>query len=255
MMGPLVALVALWPGGGARVEEVRIPVGTGAVVADVHVPAGEGQAPVLVVAPGRGYDRNAPLCKAVCEEAASRGYLAVRFDWRFYSAKGDPSAGLVDEEADLAGVHAWASQHERADPKKTFVVGKSLGSLVAWRFAQKTESVFGSVVLTPIMPTFEEAETYYPGYQTLVKPTVFVVGDSDLDNAPLGEVYRLAAASTPALKLVVTGGDHTLSIGLVRGADDEANRRHRDEVAKRRERHVATIARLIVQWADIILNR
>lgn len=246
----LVCLAALGTG-----DEVRIPVEGGEVVANVHVPAGEGMAPVLVVAPGRGYDRNAPLCLAISQEAARQGYLAVRFDWRFYTAKGDPAPNLANEETDLAGVHAWATRHERADGAKTFVVGKSLGSLVAWRFAQKTESVWGSAMLTPILPNFETAGQYYPGFESLTKPTVFVFGDSDTDNAPIREVYKFAAASTPAVKVLTFGGEHTLSIGLVRGADTEENRKHREEVAVRRARHVETVARAIVQWADIILNR
>ena len=251
---PLIASLACLVAFGTG-DEVRIPVEGGEVVANFHVPAGEGRAPVMVVAPGRGYNRDAPLCLAISQEAARQGYLAVRFDWRFYTAKGDPSPDLANEESDLAGVHARATKHERADPNKTFVVGKSLGSLVAWRFSQKTDSVWGSAMLTPILPNFETAGQYYPGFESLAKPTVFVVGDTDTENAPIGEVYKFAAASTPMLKLLTFGGEHTLSIGLVRGADTEDNRKHREEVAVRRARHVETVARAIVQWADIILDR
>src|SRR5262245_8630812 len=131
----LAVVAALALGGDpAGPADVKIPTKRGAELeATVHRPA-KGNGVAVVLAPGAGYHRGLPLMKRSAEALAEAGFVAVRFDWAYFTAKGQPQDDLAPEVADLDAAVAFARKQEGVT--KVIVAGKSLGSMVTIRWGK-----------------------------------------------------------------------------------------------------------------------
>lgn len=193
-----------------KVETVAISTPRGAKLeATLHTPAKPNGAAV-VLAPGQGYHRELPILKQSAEALSAAGFTALRFDWSYTPAKGQPSKNLADEKEDLEAAIA----HAKALPGITKVVlaGKSMGSALAFqRVLSKSDDLAGLVLLT--FPIHEPGGKPVPavekfGEQTL--PTLVVQGDQD----PLGmlpALYEIASKAKNKPRVVVVPGDHSFN--------------------------------------------
>lgn len=122
------------------------------------VPAGLGPFPGVVLVHGSGpHDRDETVgankvFKDLAEGLASRGIEVLRYDKRTFvygSKLGDSIS--VDDEVIADAVAAVAALRERPeiDPHRIFVVGHSLGALLAPEIAQRSAPVAGVVLLAP----------------------------------------------------------------------------------------------------------
>src|SRR5438093_11993143 len=132
---------------GAGAAVVSVPTPRGVVLeATLHRPKKPNGAAV-VLAPGQGYHPARPLLVRSAEALAEAGFVVVRFDWAYFTAKGQPSDGLAKEAEDLEAAIAYARKVEGAS--KVLLAGKSLGSLVVLaRAAAHAEDVAGVALLT-----------------------------------------------------------------------------------------------------------
>jgi predicted alpha/beta-hydrolase family hydrolase len=212
----LVALAgALALGGdpaGAADVDIATPRGV-ALKATVHRPA-KGNGAAVVLAPGAGYHRGLPLMARGAEALAEAGFVAVRFDWAYFTAKGEPSADLTPEVADLDAAVAFARKQEGVT--RVLVAGKSLGSMVTvrWGPAHK-DDVAGFALLTPPMNDPEERTTpsgRMAGFEKLGDRTLLLVGDDD-PQCDLSVLYGQLDSTGSRQRVVIVPGDH----GLVEG--------------------------------------
>lgn len=171
--------------------------------------------PAVVIAPGQGYDMDAPLIKGSFDELAKRGFLVVRFNWDFYTRKSSPSRGLGDEIADLKAALAFARSQDGVDPERVFLVGKSLGSLAAIQVALADDSIAGVALLTVAMHPPGRPQRVNPfaaKIRNLQQPVLIISGDADpLCN--LAALKKLLDQASPKPQLVVVPGDHVLRAG------------------------------------------
>src|SRR5688572_14848995 len=92
---PLASGSARGEGPAAKVEEVKVATPRGVTLeATLHRP-GKGNGAAVVIAPGQGYHRGLPLTTRTAEGLAEAGFVALRFDWGYFTAKGKPSERLA----------------------------------------------------------------------------------------------------------------------------------------------------------------
>src|SRR2546427_9093884 len=181
---------------GERISEVmdaQFPSASGIVELRGIVHAPDRPKAGLVIAHGRSNDLRNPLVRRVAEAVASQGIWALRFNFRYVAAKGLASRDLSREEDDLHGALLFA--HEAVPAHKIFLAGKSMGARVCARASADPE-VAGVIALGyPLHPRFRPEGLNPPEWPYLVKPAVFVQGDSD----PFCDLERLRS-ELPKLK-------------------------------------------------------
>src|SRR5260370_144312 len=152
------------------------PTMTGGVSADqmwtlwlqtLAVPASSGPFRAAILLAGSGpNDRDETIgpnhvFKDLAEGLSSRGIAVLRCDKRTYAYRGtlDPQKITVDEEVIQDGVAAVSLMRARPEvaQDKIFVVGHSLGAMLAPEIAKQARPVAGNVMLAPLGP--EAAQT------------------------------------------------------------------------------------------------
>ena len=199
--------------------DVDIPTPRGvALKATVHRPA-KGNGAAVVLAPGAGYHRGLRLMTRSAEELAAAGFVAIRFDWAYFTAKGEPSADLATEVADLDAAVAFAKKQEGVT--RVLVAGKSLGSMTTVRWGMKhKDDAAGFALLTPPMNDPEDpskTSDRMTGFEKLGDATLLVVGDND-PLCDLAVLYRALDTTGSRQRVVIVPGDH----GYIEGAKDSA---------------------------------
>lgn len=197
--------------------EAEIPTARGvALKATVHRPSSPNGAAV-VLAPGQGYHRELPLLKRGAEALAESGFTAIRFDWAYFTAKGEPSEELKNEVADLDAAVAFAKK--QAGVTKVLVAGKSLGSVAVIRWGtQHKDDAAGFALLTPPMSDPDDPSSIdarVGGFEKLGDASLLVVGDND-PLCDLQILYRALQMAGSRQRVVIVPGDH----GFVEGAKD-----------------------------------
>lgn len=214
----------------APVSDVAVLTARGVdLKATLHRPAAA-NGTAVVLAPGQGYHRELALMKRSAEALADAGFVALRFDWAYFTAKGEVSADFAAEIADLDAAVAFARKVEGVE--RVLVAGKSLGSLVAakWTGAH-AESVAGLALLTLPVNDPQDPEKPFDADDTVAKlplEPLIVCGDRDA-LADRRALYRLAARMTKTPQVVVVPGDHGFGVP----SKDEAEKLENVDLAVR----------------------
>ena len=123
------------------------------------IPTGNGPFPAVVLLAGSGpQDRDETIganhvFKDLAEGLSSRGIVVLRYDKRTYAYKTlDPQKTTVKEEVIDDGVAAVKLLRARPEVARDriFVVGHSLGAMMAPEVAKKARAVAGIVMLAPV---------------------------------------------------------------------------------------------------------
>lgn len=140
-------------------KELKVGAAPFELGATLTLPDGAGPFPAVVLVHGSGpHDRdetvsgNKPF-KDLAEGLASRGVAVLRYEKRthVYGAKYVGKPITMDEEVVLDALAAVALlQHTpKVDPARVFVLGHSLGALLAPEIASRAQKVAGVICLAP----------------------------------------------------------------------------------------------------------
>jgi uncharacterized protein len=168
----------------------------------------------VVLTHGAGGSRESPLLKKICDEWASRGWLAVRYNlpYRRRRPKGPPSGSAKTDQAGV--VEAIELAHALADGP-VIAGGHSYGGrMTSMVIADSNNSVADIAVLTlfsyPLHPPGKPERARTEHLPLISVPTVFTHGTAD----PFGSIDELrpAAALIPAPTEIVevSGARHDL---------------------------------------------
>jgi len=201
-----LCLGGLW----AKEQKFEVPRQYSVVL---NLPEQPGAYPCVVLCPGRGYHKDLPLMKQSAELLAQAGFIAIRFDWSFFINNTAPSEDFGAERADILRALDIAKTNATIDTARIYLVGKSLGSVVAyWEF--NANPIFKGIVLqTPIIPNLESAESYYPGLKNETRPISFVLGDEDIHNCTLSTLYKYISVAEKPIPVSVLSGGHGFQKG------------------------------------------
>ena len=211
----------------------------------LHHPATSAIRGAVILCHGMESDKNSEKLIYLGQALASRGIVALRFDFSFV---GESSAKFEDitysgELDDLRAAYAFVQSHH---PGKTAILGSSMGGTVALLFAAEEPAVAALVtVAAPVHPEHfprriltpkqidqwrNQGFTLYHGQRLnasllhdlekinileaaarITCPVLIVHGDAD-ELVPVKEAHELHGCLTNSRRLLVlNGGDHRLS--------------------------------------------
>jgi dienelactone hydrolase len=142
-----------------RAEEVTLGSPPFVLKGTLTLPFAGGRHPAVVLLAGSGpQDRDetvgasAPL-RDLAQGLSARGLVVLRYDKRThtYGAQMKDTPVTVEEEvlADAVTAVAWLRRRPEVDPARVWVVGHSLGALLAPEVARRDGKVAGEVLLAP----------------------------------------------------------------------------------------------------------
>lgn len=147
-------------------RDMMVGEGERALPATLALPKGDGPFPAIVLVHGSGpHDRdetigpNKPFLD-IARGLAAQGIAVLRYEKRTKARPQDFTGGTfgVDEETTFDAVHAVDAlrKAEGIDPKRVFVLGHSLGGMMAPRIAAMSGHVAGLVLLAaPARPLLD----------------------------------------------------------------------------------------------------
>jgi len=166
---------------------------------------------VVVLTHGAGGSRESALLKKICDEWASRGWLAVRYNlpYRRRRPKGPPSGSAAKDQAGI--VEAIELVRTMADGPVVAGGHSYGGRMTSMVVAEGTAKIDALTLFSyPLHPPGKPERLRTEHLPSIDVPTVFTHGTSD----PFGSIeeLRAAAALIPAATdlVEVTGARHDL---------------------------------------------
>ncbi|KRE89574.1 hypothetical protein ASG87_04410 [Frateuria sp. Soil773] len=149
---------------GVRVTPLDVPSPAGPLYGALTLPPGHGPFPAVVMVAGSGaQDRdesigpNQPF-RELAEGLAKQGVASLRYDKRNFDHKAWKGEYVIDAEVtdDAVAALRLLSAQKGIDPRRVFVLGHSLGAMMAPRIAMRSGQAAGLVLLAaPARPIFE----------------------------------------------------------------------------------------------------
>ncbi|WP_018602356.1 alpha/beta family hydrolase [Mycobacterium sp. 155] len=170
---------------------------------------------VVVLTHGAGGNRDSPLLVKICDEWASRGWLAVRYNlpYRRRRPKGPPSGSAAGDRAGIA---------EAVELARTLSAGPVIAGGHSYGGRQTSMAVAGedpdgavavdmlTLFSYPLHPPGKPERARTEHLPRIAVPTVFVHGSAD----PFGTLDELTAAAAlvggPTELVAITGARHDL---------------------------------------------
>ncbi len=157
-------------------ERFEVDTPKGPVDAAWH--AAKGKAPALVVAHGAGSGMDHPFLVGFCEELATLGVSALRFNFPYIQA-GRRSPGSP-KDAIAAFVAVFDAATTRTDSRPVFAGGKSYGGRISSMAAAEGMPAAGLVFLGyPMHPPGKPEQARDAHLYTLKVPMLFLQGTKD----------------------------------------------------------------------------
>ncbi|MBD8899150.1 alpha/beta fold hydrolase [Rhodanobacter sp. DHG33] len=141
--------------GGVRVSPLDVPTPVGPLHGALTLPAGAGPFPAIVLVAGSGaHDMdetigpNKPF-RDIAEGLARAGVATLRYDKRTFDHPGRSADFAIDAEVtdDAVAAARLLAQQKEIDPRRVFVLGHSLGALMAPRIGQRDPQLAGLVLM------------------------------------------------------------------------------------------------------------
>lgn len=179
------------------------------IAGTAHEPAGT-PAGVVALTHGAGGSRESPMLKALCDEWARRGWLAVRYNlpYRRRRPKGPPSGSSA---TDIAGIVEAVAVVRRLADGPVIAGGHSYGGrLTSMAVADGLELDVLTLFSYPLHPPGKPERARTEHLPRITVPTVFTHGTAD-PFGTLEEIRPAAALINAATTIVeVTGARHDL---------------------------------------------
>lgn len=151
-----------------------------------HLPTSRATNGALIVLHGRSYHKDSQPATGLCEGAAALGLTALRFDFRYvHQANPDDFDPLTDGLDDLIGAYNFLQSFgKEIKPRRIYLIGKSLGGLVALKMATDPEysgKISGLGVLGLVLHSADDRhQPYLPaGLPGLQSSLLVIQGDGD----------------------------------------------------------------------------
>ncbi|OBG85689.1 alpha/beta hydrolase [Mycobacterium sp. E802] len=184
-----------------------------AIAGIAHEPDGPAQG-VVVLTHGAGGNRDSPMLVKLCDEWASRGWLAIRYNlpYRRRRPKGPPSGSAAGDQDGIAEAVALA---RTLSDGPVIAGGHSYGGRMTSMVASDNNEPGPAIdVLTlfsyPLHPPGKPERARTEHLPRITMPTVFTHGTSD----PFGTVEEITAAaalvSAPTEIVIIEGARHDL---------------------------------------------
>ena len=149
---------------GVRVSPLDVPTPVGPLHGALTLPAGAGPFPAVVLVAGSGaHDMdetigpNKPF-RDIAEGLARAGIASLRYDKRTLDHPGSGTGLVIDAEVtdDAVATARLLARQQGVDPKRVFVLGHSLGAVMAPRIGQRDPQLAGLVLLAaPARPLLD----------------------------------------------------------------------------------------------------
>ena len=179
------------------------------IAGTAHEPDGT-PAGVVALTHGAGGSRESPMLKALCDEWARRGWLAVRYNlpYRRRRPKGPPSGSSA---TDIAGIVEAVAVVRRLADGPVIAGGHSYGGrLTSMAVADGLELDVLTLFSYPLHPPGKPERARTEHLPRITVPTVFTHGTAD-PFGTLEEIRPAAALINAATTIVeVTGARHDL---------------------------------------------
>lgn len=179
------------------------------IAGTAHEPDGT-PAGVVALTHGAGGSRESPMLKALCDEWARRGWLAVRYNlpYRRRRPKGPPSGSSA---TDVAGIVEAVAVVRRLADGPVIAGGHSYGGrLTSMAVADGLELDVLTLFSYPLHPPGKPERARTEHLPRITVPTVFTHGTAD-PFGTLEEIRPAAALINAATTIVeVTGARHDL---------------------------------------------
>jgi uncharacterized protein len=175
-----------------------------------HEPKGKAKG-VVILTHGAGGSRESALLKKICDEWASRGWLAVRYNlpYRRRRPKGPPSGSAASDQAGVVD----AIELARTLTKGPVIAGGHSygGRMTSMVIAEEAAAVDALTLFSyPLHPPGKPERARTDHLPRITVPTVFTHGTAD----PFGTIDELrpaAALISAATEIVeITGARHDL---------------------------------------------
>lgn len=175
-----------------------------------HDPKGKAKG-VIILTHGAGGSRESPLLKKICDEWASRGWVAVRYNlpYRRRRPKGPPSGSAASDQAGVVE----AIELARTLSKGPVIAGGHSygGRMTSMVIAEEAAAVDALTLFSyPLHPPGKPERARTDHLSRITVPTVFTHGTAD----PFGTIDELRAAAklipAPTEIVEVTGARHDL---------------------------------------------
>src|SRR6478735_1335000 len=173
-----------------------------------HEPDGT-PAGAVVLTHGAGGSRESPMLKAICDEWARRGWLAVRYNlpYRRRRPKGPPSGSAT---TDQAGVVEAVELARTLTDGPVIAGGHSYGGRMTSMVAASTPLEVLTLFSYPLHPPGKPERARTEHLPLITVPTVFTHGTAD----PFATIDELRAAAAlvrgPTEIVEITGARHDL---------------------------------------------
>jgi hypothetical protein len=167
MVKPAEPMAAHVEADGVRVSPLDVPTPVGPLHGALTLPAGRGPFPAVVLVAGSGaHDMdesvgpNKPF-RDIAEGLARAGIASLRYDKRPFDypqgwgGKGSPVIDAEVTDDAVAAVRLLAAQKE-VDPRRVFVLGHSLGAMMAPRIGKRAPQLAGLILMAaPTRPLLD----------------------------------------------------------------------------------------------------
>lgn len=214
-----------------------------------HLPARRATNGALLVLHGSSYTKEAELNQWLCEGAAQLGLTALRFDFRYVQPTQKPQSDLATKMDDLIGAYNFLQSFgKEIKPKRLYLVGKSLGAMVAMQAAsgRLAGAVNGVAALGLPLHTTDDNWFDYTALQKLACPVLCVVGARDDFGNPQELQLLFDSLSVPKELQVIAQAGHSYEPVI------DADEPYLDPVAyKERQRHnQRRVADIVLEWLE-----
>ncbi len=179
---------------------------------DLQIPSAKQKVPCVIICSGQGYHKDLPLIKDFAVLAEKNGFAAVRFNWSYFSAKGNPSEDGNKEFGDIEEIITLVKQNPKIDSTRIYIAGKSMGSLFAYYAFQEHKELKGCILLTPLLSKAEDGNNYYADLALETRPVAFILGDRDTSMCKLTELYKYLGTCAQNISVVTLAGAHGIQI-------------------------------------------
>ena len=141
--------------GGVRVSPLDVPTPVGPLHGALTLPPGAGPFPAVVLVAGSGpqdmdetIGPNKPF-RDIAEGLARAGIASLRYDKRSFDHPESAKGMVIDTEVTDDAVTAahLLAQQKAVDPQRVFVLGHSLGAMMAPRIGQRDPQLAGLVLM------------------------------------------------------------------------------------------------------------